>query len=175
MSSNAHTEHILPLKTYFGVFAALLVLTAITVWIAGFHFGPFNLIVAMAVAAIKASLVALYFMHLKYDNKVYLLIFLFSIAFLAVFIMFTMADTMTRGKVDEQRANPINPNAVIYRESPDTMTTGGVIPGESEISTESDSADTSGSNTADADTTSGKESTADTTNDDSAADDTSGQ
>jgi len=112
-----HTEHILPLRVYFAVFAALLVLTAITVWIAGFHFGPFNLVVAMAVAAVKASLVALFFMHLKYDNKLYLTIFITSIAFLAIFIVLTMFDTLTRGKIDEQKMNPINPNAVIYEQS----------------------------------------------------------
>lgn len=118
MTSHAHDhkEHILPLKVYFAVFGALLVLTAVTVIISKFHFGAFNLVVAMAVAALKASLVALYFMHLKYDSKVYMTVFLIAIAMLAVFIILTMADTLTRGRLDPQKEQPITPNAVIYRE-----------------------------------------------------------
>ena len=111
-----HKEHILPLKVYFAVFGALLVLTAVTVIISKFHFGAFNLVVAMAVAAVKASLVALYFMHLKYDSKVYMTVFLIAIAMLAVFIILTMADTLTRGRLDPQKEQPITPSAVIYRE-----------------------------------------------------------
>ena len=116
--SHEHAEHVLPLRVYFGVFAALLVLTAVTVIISKFHFGAFNLVVAMAVAAVKASLVALIFMHLKYDNKVYMMIFLGSILFLAIFIVFTMADTMTRGNVDPMKARPIDPRAIIYQGEP---------------------------------------------------------
>lgn len=114
-TTHAHTEHVLPLRLYFGVFGALLVLTAITVYIASLNFGAFNLVVAMSVAAIKASLVALFFMHLKYDNKVYLVIFITSIAFLAIFIIFTMADTLTRGRVDPMKEAPLVPEATIYR------------------------------------------------------------
>jgi cytochrome c oxidase subunit 4 len=99
------------------VFAALIVLTAVTVWISHFHFGAYNLVVAMGVAAIKASLVALFFMHLKYDNKLYMTIFLSAIAFLAIFIVLTMFDNLTRGRIDEEKVHPINPNAVIYRDS----------------------------------------------------------
>lgn len=122
--THEHAEHVLPLRVYFGVFAALLVLTAVTVIIAKFHFGAFNLIVAMAVAAVKASLVALIFMHLKYDNKVYMLIFVSSIVFLAIFIIFTMSDTMTRGNVDPMKARPIDPRAIIYQNKPEGVGVG---------------------------------------------------
>ena len=119
-ASTTH-HHILPLKLYLGVGLALLVLTAITVIVSFFHFGPYNLLVAMMIAAIKATLVALYFMHLKYDNKIYLIIFLTSILFLAVFIILTLFDTLRRGDVDEEKVAPIHKNAIIY----DSMKTSG--------------------------------------------------
>ncbi|HNJ72994.1 MAG TPA: cytochrome C oxidase subunit IV family protein, partial [bacterium] len=61
MSNEQHKEHIIPLSTYLGVFSALIALTALTVWIAQFHFGEWNLIVAMSVAVVKALLVAFIF------------------------------------------------------------------------------------------------------------------
>lgn len=105
--SEQHKPHVLPLSTYLTVGALLLGLTIVTVAVAQFQFGEWNLIVAMAVAAVKATLVLLFFMHLKYDNKLYTFAFLISIAFLAVFITFTMIDTMTRdefgrGSIDKQ-------------------------------------------------------------------------
>jgi cytochrome c oxidase subunit 4 len=105
-----HTEshhHILPLKVYFSVAVALLVFTVITVAVAQFHFGEFNLLIAMLVAIIKASLVALYFMHLRYDNKIYAVVFVGSLMFLAVFITFTMIDTLRRGDIYEEVAHPL--------------------------------------------------------------------
>jgi len=113
--------HILPLSLYLKVAGALLVLTALTVYIAQFQFGPYNLVVAMLVAAVKASLVALFFMHLKYDNKIYMVSFLTAIVLLAVFIILTMFDTLTRGDIDPEKAEQLQP-AVIYRQeaAPDT-------------------------------------------------------
>ena len=60
--------HIIPLRIYCYVLGALVVLTAVTVAVAQFDFGNWNLVVAMAVASVKATLVALFFMHLKYEN-----------------------------------------------------------------------------------------------------------
>lgn len=70
--SGGHSElgHIVPLKVYRTVLGILLVLTIITVAIAQFDFGNMNLVVAMVVASVKAALVALFFMHLKYENPI---------------------------------------------------------------------------------------------------------
>ncbi|KAB2881029.1 hypothetical protein F9K33_02180 [bacterium] len=114
-TSAKHQPHVLPVSTYLGVGAALLVLTAITVWVAQFHFGEWNLIVAMAVAVTKAILVALIFMHLLWDNKVYMVIFLSSILFLGIFIVLTMFDTLRRDDIYDYVEKPINPNAIIYQ------------------------------------------------------------
>ncbi len=113
-----HSQHVLPLKVYLGVFGALLVLTVITVAISFVHLGPFNLVVAMLIASIKASLVALIFMHLWFDNKLYLTIFGISIAFLTIFLILTMFDSMRRGDLYKESAKPIKENAVIYQKSP---------------------------------------------------------
>lgn len=114
-TSTKHQPHVLPVSTYLGVGAALLVLTAITVWVAQFHFGEWNLIVAMAVAVTKALLVAFIFMHLLWDNKIYLVIFSSSVLFLGIFIVLTMFDTMRRDDIYDFVEKPINPKAVIYQ------------------------------------------------------------
>ncbi|MBD3402811.1 hypothetical protein GF420_07935 [candidate division GN15 bacterium] len=115
MSSNGQSHHhILPLSVYINVGLALLVLTVLTVVVAQMELGVFNTILAMVIAITKASLVALFFMHLKYDNKLYLIVFLAAIAFLGLFIILSMADTETRGDIYEFRGRPINEDAVIY-------------------------------------------------------------
>lgn len=97
----------LPLKVYIGVFVALLFLTFVTVWVAHFDWGRWDVLVAMAIALLKASLVALYFMNLKHDSdKINRLVFLLGIFFLIVFIGPTMWDTFTRDKVDPTRGMP---------------------------------------------------------------------
>ncbi|HES59371.1 MAG: cytochrome C oxidase subunit IV family protein [Calditrichaceae bacterium] len=113
MSIKAH-HHITPLKTYLSVGVALMVLTIITVVVSFVHFGAFNLIIAMVIASIKAVLVALFFMHLLYDNKLFMAIFSISLIFVSVFIILTMFDTMQRDSIDEVKAKPIKKNAIIY-------------------------------------------------------------
>lgn len=92
-----HVPHVLPLKTYIMTWGALMVLTVITVAVSYVDFGSFNLVVALAVAATKASIVALVFMHLWFDSKFNGIIFVSSLVFLAIFIAFTMFDTESRG------------------------------------------------------------------------------
>lgn len=114
------THHILPLRLYIGVGAALLILTGITVWVAKYDLGSINLIVAMLVAGVKASLVVLYFMHLKYDNRIYMTVFLLALLMLATFITLTMADTMRRGEINPIEAWPIRDQAEMYESMPAT-------------------------------------------------------
>ncbi|RMG41024.1 MAG: cytochrome-c oxidase [Candidatus Dadabacteria bacterium] len=70
MNDNNHDEpgHVVPYKMYVRVLVALLILTVTTVWVAQYDFGVMNVVVAMVIASIKAMLVALFFMHLKYEN-----------------------------------------------------------------------------------------------------------
>ena len=131
-------QHILPVSLYLSVGVTLLGLTVITVWVAQYDLGPINLLVAMLIAAVKVSLVAMFFMHLKYDNKLYLVAFLSAIFFLAVFIIITMFDTLRRGDIDNIKAGPINKEAVIYQESATIDSTKVIV---DTISTVNDSVD----------------------------------
>jgi len=99
--SETHTGgHITPLRTYLGVGAALLFLTVVTVAISFVHLGPFNLVVAMLVASLKGTLVVLFFMHLLHENRLYMLVFVASLVFLSILIIFVLFDTMTRGDME---------------------------------------------------------------------------
>jgi len=94
MSEKAH--HIVPLNIYIKVISALLVLTALTVAVAQVDFGIFNVLIAMGIATVKAVLVLLFFMHLKYDDKLFPVIFLAGVFFLVVIFLFCELDLMTR-------------------------------------------------------------------------------
>ena len=77
-----------------GVFALLIGLTALTVAATWVNLGGWNLWIALGIATVKASLVALYFMHLRYDNRFYALIFVTALVFLALFLSLTLMDTL---------------------------------------------------------------------------------
>ena len=110
-----HTHHIIPIRTYLTIFAVLLGLTFVTVFIAKVDLGSMNIVVAMLIAGIKASLVAFFFMHLLYDDKINLFVFLTALVFLAVFIIFTLLDTERRADIDPEKAKPIvEKSAIIY-------------------------------------------------------------
>lgn len=97
--THAHEQHhVTGPRTYAGVLFALLVFTIITVWIAQFDFGSLNTVVAVVIASIKATLVALFFMHLRHD-KFNAVVFVGGLFFLAVFLIFTLFDIDTRSTV----------------------------------------------------------------------------
>ena len=89
--------HVSPLSTYIGIFSALMVLTAITVGVAFINLGALNPIVALGVAAIKATLVILFFMHVKYSSRLTKLIIGTGFFFLVVLFVLTMTDYLSRG------------------------------------------------------------------------------
>ncbi len=91
------TGHVVSLKVYFAIFAALMVLTAVTVAVAYVDLGALNTFVALAVAVTKATLVILFFMHVKYSTKLTWLVVASGFFFLAIMIAFTLADFVSRG------------------------------------------------------------------------------
>ncbi|QOY89906.1 cytochrome C oxidase subunit IV family protein [Paludibaculum fermentans] len=93
--SASHAAHITGPKTYGAVLLGLLVLTVITVQASYIDFGSMNTVVALIIATIKASLVALFFMHLRHD-KFNAVIFVGGLLFLSIFIIWTMFDLGTR-------------------------------------------------------------------------------
>ena len=79
-------HHITPLRTYLIIASLLLFLSAVTVWVSYVDLGPLNIVVAMLVATVKASLVAFFFMHLLWDDKKNLTMFLMSLMFFGIFV-----------------------------------------------------------------------------------------
>lgn len=89
--------HVSPLSTYITIFVALMVLTAVTVFAAFVNLGQFNAPVALAIAIFKATLVILYFMHVKYSSKLTKLTVATGLFFLFILLTETMMDYASRG------------------------------------------------------------------------------
>jgi cytochrome c oxidase subunit 4 len=92
--SESSLAHVVEVRVLLAVFGVLIVLTAITVAVSYFDLGALNLTVALGVATIKAALVALWFMHLRYDGGVNAFVFLVGVAFLGLFLAITMLDSV---------------------------------------------------------------------------------
>ena len=91
------SQHV-SLATYLWVFAALMALLILTIAVAFFvHAGDLNLIIALVIATIKAALVVLYFMHVKYASRLTKIFVVSGILWLAILFTFTFADYLTRG------------------------------------------------------------------------------
>lgn len=92
---HAHdAPHLVPLKVLFGVWAALLFFTFVTVAVTWINLGPLSLPVAIGIATVKAMLVALFFMHLKYDRPFNSVVLVSSIFFLMLFVGLALLDTL---------------------------------------------------------------------------------
>jgi cytochrome c oxidase subunit 4 len=89
--------HISPKKVYYTIFGLLMVLTAITVSVAFLPLGPLNFPVALSIAILKATLVVLFFMHVKYSSSLTKLICGTAFFFLLVLFGLTLSDYMSRG------------------------------------------------------------------------------
>ena len=91
--ATAELAHVVPVRVLLTVFTVLLGLTFLTVAATWFDFGGWALAIALGIATLKASLVALYFMHLRYDQPFYAIIFTAALLFLAIFLSLTLLDT----------------------------------------------------------------------------------
>jgi cytochrome c oxidase subunit 4 len=92
---DAHAEvgHVVSLRILFGVLAILLVLTLATVAVTWVDLGEFNLLIALAIAFVKGSLVLLYFMHLRWDRPFNAVVMISAIAFVMIFVGLALLDT----------------------------------------------------------------------------------
>lgn len=90
------SEHIVSPRVYFVIFASLMAGTAITVWAAFQNFGPFNIVIALAIASLKATLVVLYFMHARYSPKRTHLVIICAVFWLAIMLALTLTDYQSR-------------------------------------------------------------------------------
>jgi cytochrome c oxidase subunit 4 len=91
------SEHIVPVRVYITIFLALLVGTALTV-VAAFYDFPWrlNTIVALTIATAKATLVVLYFMHVRYSTRLVWVIMASALFWMALLFSFTLSDYYTR-------------------------------------------------------------------------------
>ena len=90
------SAHVVPKRTYYAIFATLLVLTYVTVQISVFDLGPLNTIAALAIAGFKAVLVVLFFMHVKYSTRLTKLAVVAGLYWLLILMALTLSDYMTR-------------------------------------------------------------------------------
>lgn len=88
--------HVVPKKLYILVFAALIVLTGLTTGVAFINLGKWNTVVALAIAVCKASLVVLFFMHLRWSSNLLRIVVVSSLLWLAILIVLTVSDVFTR-------------------------------------------------------------------------------
>jgi cytochrome c oxidase subunit 4 len=88
--------HISPSRFYWSIFGALVCLTVATVKVSYYDFGSANILIALVIATMKASLVAAFFMHLRYDKLFNTLAFLAAFLFLGIFILLTYDDVGVR-------------------------------------------------------------------------------
>ncbi len=86
--------HALPARVLLGTFAALVALTVVTVVSSRLDLGRFNVVLALAIASLKAALVAMFFMHLKYEHRFKAVIFVGGVFFAVLFVGFVVFDTV---------------------------------------------------------------------------------
>jgi cytochrome c oxidase subunit IV len=91
--ASAHAPHVLPRSVLLGTAATLLALTALTVAVARLNLGAGSVAVALGIAAVKASLVALFFMHLKYEHRFLVVVLAGAVLFAVLFGSFVLFDT----------------------------------------------------------------------------------
>ena len=88
--------HIVPTRVYYTVFAILMLCTYLTVQAAFFDLGALNTVVALVIAVFKATLVVLFFMHVKYSTRLTWTVVIGSIFWLGILLVLTMSDYLTR-------------------------------------------------------------------------------
>jgi cytochrome c oxidase subunit IV len=91
------SEHIVSRKLYWTIWIVLICLTGLTAWIATVDLGPFNTVVALLIATIKATIVVLFFMHVKYTSeKLTKMVIAAAMFWLFILLSLSMADYTTR-------------------------------------------------------------------------------
>jgi cytochrome c oxidase subunit 4 len=90
------SQHIVPVKTYLLIFASLIGLTLLTTAVAFVDLGPFNTVVALAIAFSKMLLVIFFFMHLRHSGGLIRIVLLSGFFWLVLLIALTTSDYRTR-------------------------------------------------------------------------------
>jgi cytochrome c oxidase subunit 4 len=93
-------QHVMPVRTNVTIFVILLVLLFATVGAAYLPLGGLHVPIAMTIATAKAVLIVLFFMHLLYSHRLTMIISVASFVWLAIMIVLTLNDYLTRGVLD---------------------------------------------------------------------------
>jgi len=109
------SEHIVSPKIYLVIFLALMVGTFLTVYAAGKDFGQMNVVIALVIATIKASLVILFFMHGKYSSRRTKLVIVAGFFWLAIMLGLTLQDYSTRHVEPSRTQLDGTPSSLIVR------------------------------------------------------------
>lgn len=117
--SNAHgpVGHVVPVSTLVATGVALLVLTVMTVAVRWIDVGEANIVVALTIAVVKGTLVALFFMHLRWDRPFNAFTFVAAIAFVGLFMGFAMMDTHANARAMNKGLAP-DAEKVLVKEDP---------------------------------------------------------
>ena len=97
MASDEHRQHVISIGIYVGIWAILMVLTAVTVFVSFIELHDWNIVLALTIATIKGTLVVLFFMHLFYSSKLTKVTVIASLFFLFLLLSLSMTDYLTRG------------------------------------------------------------------------------
>ena len=97
MASEEHRQHVLPASIYVSIWAILMFLTGLTVFVSFIELHNWNVVLALVIATIKATLVVLFFMHLYYSSKLTKVTVISAIFFLFLLLALSMTDYLTRG------------------------------------------------------------------------------
>ncbi len=92
MASRAEKKHLLPYRLYFFVWAALVILTGVTVGACYADLGHLSVFTAILIATVKGALVLLYFMHIRFEKPLFPVMILVLLATYGIYIMLTFAD-----------------------------------------------------------------------------------
>ncbi|HYK43454.1 MAG TPA: cytochrome C oxidase subunit IV family protein [Thermoanaerobaculia bacterium] len=96
-ASHSSTGHVVPPRIYLAVFAVLILMTATTTAVAFVDLGPWNTVVALAIAVFKATLVVLIFMHIKYSRPLTAIVVGGGLFWLGILLALTFSDFASRG------------------------------------------------------------------------------
>jgi cytochrome c oxidase subunit IV len=101
--------HVISSRLYWSIWLLLIILTGMTAWISTVDLGPFNTVVALVIATIKASIVVLFFMHVKYTSeKMTKTIVISAVFWLLLLLILSLADYSTRGT----EVNPVQQSSL---------------------------------------------------------------
>ena len=115
--SDAHSHVVRP-RVYVTIFLALMALTALTTWVAYIDLGLLNVVIMLAIAGLKASLVVLWFMHARYESQLTRVTILGAVFWLLVLIVISASDIFIRWRPDAVARFGLNPKASASQPAP---------------------------------------------------------